>query len=166
MADAVGPRFGTLDPQGNVVKLGDGRLSPTNVEVPLSAVVPDLFAQVEQRLDEPVKEAIRGEKHDRQRQQALRVAAGALAAVLGGVSGFAISPRALTTRRQRRVGLFVGWMGGGAGHSTARGKRPGKEPDAQLVKAQALQAAVMNDFKKTVQKIENALPDFVLSAGP
>ncbi|OLB81240.1 MAG: hypothetical protein AUI14_03885, partial [Actinobacteria bacterium 13_2_20CM_2_71_6] len=50
-ASAVGPDFAELDPRGMVAKLPDGQLRPTNVDVPLSAVVPDVFEQVERAMD-------------------------------------------------------------------------------------------------------------------
>ena len=40
---AVGSAFAHLDPEGKVVKRPDGELRPTNVEVPLCAVLPDLL---------------------------------------------------------------------------------------------------------------------------
>jgi hypothetical protein len=48
---AVGPDFAELDQQGRVAKLPDGQLHPTNVDVPLAAVVPDVFEHVERALD-------------------------------------------------------------------------------------------------------------------
>ena len=49
---AVGPVFARYDPVGAVVKRPDGKVHPRNVEVPLCAVVPDLFRQVERQLDD------------------------------------------------------------------------------------------------------------------
>lgn len=49
---AVGPSFAQLDDDGRVSKLPDGEMRPMNIEVPLCAVVPDLFSQVEQELDD------------------------------------------------------------------------------------------------------------------
>jgi|tagenome__1003787_1003787.scaffolds.fasta_scaffold20955327_3 hypothetical protein len=48
---AVGPDFAELDASGEVTKLPDGQLEPIGVDLPLSAVVPDLFAQVELEMD-------------------------------------------------------------------------------------------------------------------
>lgn len=48
---AIGPSFAVLDTAGTVAKLPDGHMHPTNVDVPLAAVVPDVFEQVERSLD-------------------------------------------------------------------------------------------------------------------
>jgi hypothetical protein len=48
---AVGPDFAELDADGRIAKLPDGEVHPTNVDVPFSAVVPDVFEQVERALD-------------------------------------------------------------------------------------------------------------------
>ena len=52
---AVGADFVQLDTDGKVVKRPDGHMRPTNVEVPLCAVLPDLFRQVEGSLDESLR---------------------------------------------------------------------------------------------------------------
>jgi energy-coupling factor transporter ATP-binding protein EcfA2 len=54
---AVGPDFAELDPQGMVAKLPDGHMRPTNVDVPLAAVVPDVFEQLELSLDKATLKA-------------------------------------------------------------------------------------------------------------
>jgi hypothetical protein len=49
---AVGPAFAELDEHGEVTKLPDGQMEPTNVDVPIAAVVPDVFEQVERAMDQ------------------------------------------------------------------------------------------------------------------
>ena len=49
---AVGPAFAELDESGAMTKLPDGLLEPTNVDVPIAAVVPDVFEQIMLRLDQ------------------------------------------------------------------------------------------------------------------
>lgn len=159
---AVGAKFGALDADGNVVKRPDGRIRPTNVEVPLCAVLPDLFAQVEQMLDEPDKKAILSEDRGRRHQQAITAAATALAVVLGGVGTFGLASPGLSFLASDIMGLFVGWMGATPTAEKVRGKGKQKLDDA-AVEEQLLRAAVMDDFKKTVQTMERALPDSVLS---
>lgn len=44
---AVGPDFAELDSEGLVSKRTSGEIHPTNVDIPLAAVVPDLWEQVE-----------------------------------------------------------------------------------------------------------------------
>lgn len=48
---AVGPSFASVSAEGNIVKVAQGEVDPTNVDVPLSAVLPDLFEQCRVRLD-------------------------------------------------------------------------------------------------------------------
>ena len=40
------PALYLVDAEGRMVKRKDGRLRPINVEIPLSAVIPDLFEQI------------------------------------------------------------------------------------------------------------------------
>lgn len=47
---AVGPGFVHLDAQGVPAKVPTARVHPTNTDIPLSAVVPDVFDQVERNL--------------------------------------------------------------------------------------------------------------------
>jgi hypothetical protein len=49
---AVGHEFAELDAGGHIAKLPDGEIHPANVDVPFSAVVPDVFEQVERALDQ------------------------------------------------------------------------------------------------------------------
>jgi hypothetical protein len=49
---AVGPAFAEISTEGRVEKLPDGEMHPTNVDAPLSAVVPDIFEQVERKVDQ------------------------------------------------------------------------------------------------------------------
>jgi hypothetical protein len=48
---AVGYDFAEIGPDGSVTKLRDGQIHPTNVDVPLAAVVPDLFEQIQHDLE-------------------------------------------------------------------------------------------------------------------
>ncbi|GIF77156.1 GTPase domain-containing protein [Asanoa siamensis] len=65
---AVGPAFAELDESGAMTKLPDGLLEPTNVDVPLAAVVPDVFEQIMLRLDQAKLAA----EFDRLRRQTRR----------------------------------------------------------------------------------------------
>jgi hypothetical protein len=55
---AVGRGFADLRGDGAVVKRSDGTVRPMNVEVPLCAVVPDLFRQVERSIDDVARREI------------------------------------------------------------------------------------------------------------
>jgi hypothetical protein len=52
---AVGRGFAELREDGSVVKRSGGTVRPMNVEVPLCAVVPDLFRQVERTIDDETR---------------------------------------------------------------------------------------------------------------
>jgi hypothetical protein len=49
---AVGPDFAGIDDEGRIAKLAGGEVHPTNVDAPLSAVVPDVFEQLEHSVDQ------------------------------------------------------------------------------------------------------------------
>ena len=48
---AVGPDFAAIDQAGRMAKLPGAEVNPTNVDVPLCALVPDLFEQIEMSVD-------------------------------------------------------------------------------------------------------------------
>lgn len=58
---AVGFDFADLAPGGHVVKRADAEASPAYVEIPLCAVVPDLFQQFEHVMDEAARSQVLGE---------------------------------------------------------------------------------------------------------
>jgi hypothetical protein len=59
---AIGRQFATMDADGHMVKRRNGRLAPLNVEIPLCAVLPDLFAQIEEHLDQGHEDGIMAER--------------------------------------------------------------------------------------------------------
>ncbi|MFD0660451.1 hypothetical protein [Thermocatellispora tengchongensis] len=69
---AVGPGFARMDGQGHVVKVPHAQARPVYVDVPLSAVVPDLFDQAEMRLQAEFKAALDEETRRRTRQSPWR----------------------------------------------------------------------------------------------
>jgi len=48
---AVGPDFAQMDHADHMLKRPEGEVKPTNIEVPLTAILPDVFSQVELSLD-------------------------------------------------------------------------------------------------------------------
>jgi hypothetical protein len=107
---AVGHDFAVLD-DGAVRKRPDGRFRPSNVDVPLSAVVPDILRQVELSLDRSTREAIMAEAHRRVRMgplaalQALTeyAATGAGRALLAAMGGGFVADSALGLYLDSRV---------------------------------------------------------------
>ena len=159
---AVGSSFVELSAEGKVVKRSDGELHPTNLDVPLCAVLPDLFEQVEMSLDQSVRRGINVEALARMRKDAgavlnsvLRGPAGDTARlVLQGVFGRDLGSEAST--------LFLEWMARRSPENGAHGQVRA-DLETQLAARQRLRATVLNDFKKTVLRLEAALPNSELS---
>jgi hypothetical protein len=160
---AVGSNFADLDGDGEVVKRSDGEMHPTNIEVPLCAVLPDLFGQVESSLDESMRSGVNA---DMLRQ--LRKDAGAVAAsVLGRPAGAALR-MFLQGALGKDVGLeastlFIEWLARPSSGNQPLGQaRTGME--RQLADLQRLRTDVLDDFRKTVLRLEAVLPNSQLSA--
>ena len=64
---AIGRKFATMDDEGRMVKNKAGRLRPVNVEIPLCAVLPDLFAQIQEQLDQADEDRLMAERRARAR---------------------------------------------------------------------------------------------------
>jgi hypothetical protein len=159
---SVGSEFAELDAAGNMVKRPDGELRPTNVDVPLCAVLPDMFKQVEGSLDESMRRRVNADILKMLREDAgllaTRVLAlpggAALRTVLQGVLGRDAGDATAT--------LFLEWI---AGRSRDGGRlaamRLGLEE--RLTKLALVRAKVMDDFARTVLRLDEALPNSELS---
>ena len=160
---AVGSNFADLDGDGKVVKRSDGEMQPSNVEVPLCAVLPDLFGQVESSLDESMRSGVNA---DMLRQ--LRKDAGAVAAsVLGRPAGAALR-MFLQGALGKDVGteastLFIEWLARPASGNQPLGQAR-TAMERQLADLQRLRTDVLDDFRKTVLRLETVLPNSQLSA--
>ncbi|GAA4622645.1 hypothetical protein GCM10023196_015670 [Actinoallomurus vinaceus] len=86
---AVGPGFARIGPDGEVVKIPQREIRPANVDIPLSAVLPDLFEQVEARLNQETLTALRAEVRRRTFMDPLQALA-SLAAFAGQTAGRAV----------------------------------------------------------------------------
>lgn len=156
---AVGTSFATLRGDGTVAKRSDGRLRPTNVDVPLCAVLPDLFRQVEHALGDTTRRNVSAEVLRAIR----RDASGIVAAVLAGPAGIAVR-----TALQGLLGveagaasstLFVEWLTVRQdGLRQARAATQARQDDLEV-----LREDVMDDFKRAVMRLEAALPTSELS---
>jgi hypothetical protein len=159
---AVGSTFVELDGNGEVVKRADGELRPTNVEAPLCAVLPDLFEQVEQGLDQSVRSGVNAEMLRQLRKHAgavigtvlARPAGAALRSALRGALGPDVGSEAAT--------LFVEWMIRPSAQDVHIGEIR-KRLEVQQAERQRLRATVMEDFKRTVLRLEASLPNSELS---
>jgi hypothetical protein len=159
---AVGSTFAHLDPEGKVVKRSDGELRPTNVEVPLCAVLPDLFKQVEMSLDQSVRSGVNADMFRQMRKDA-----GAMVAyVLGRPAGTALR-LFLQGTLGRDVGseattLFLDWLARPAdGDQRLSHTRTKLEEEA--ARLQQLHRTVIEDFRRAVLRLEAVLPNSELS---
>jgi hypothetical protein len=159
---AVGSSFAELDGAGKVVKRADGEIHPTNVEVPLCAVLPDLFKQVETSLDQSARRGVNADMLRQMRRDGAamavtvlgRPAGAALRVVLQGALGRDAGVEAST--------LFLEWL---ARPSSDQGalSRARTSLEQQVAELQRLRANVMEDFKRTVLRLEAVLPNSQLS---
>jgi hypothetical protein len=145
---AVGPVFAQMDSTGTVVKRRDGQVHPRNVEVPLCAVVPDLFRQVERQLDDEQRRAI----------DALRKGSRFRAnEVLSGVAAFFTRPAGVVLRV-----AMAGVAGGEVGSEVSRmfvewAARPYANA---LERRQAILSSGMHEFNRSRAARERVLADF------
>jgi hypothetical protein len=165
---AVGPQFAMLDAQGLVTKRPDGQIDPTNVDVPLSAVVPDVFAQAEQALDEATRAAVLAEAGRlallRPRQVLVAVAAfvgqAAGTALLGALAG----PGAAGLAGNLPARLFLESRIDPAPTPPPGGDGRLAEPERRLRQAQLARRTVLRDLQRRVDMLEGRLPASRLSA--
>jgi hypothetical protein len=161
---AVGPGFATVDTEGDIVKVATAAVHPANVDVPLSAVVPDLFDQVEARLTRENLAALDAEAQRRRRQGPLE-ALTSLTAFGGQIAGRALlsafGPVAAVALGDTLLGLFLDSRGG-----TARQDAVAEELDAagrRLDEMAAARRRVLHDMRRKVHVLEGRLPHSRLS---
>ena len=157
---AVGPDFAQLDQDGRVLKRPDGELHPTNIEVPLTAILPDLFRQVELSLDAHTRQQVASEAQSRgsrfSMQRFLRLPAGAalwqrLQDVIGGPAG------------QEVVGMFLDWMAGVSTEESQAAREASRKGKQVAASVEAARARVMTEFAKELRGLEDRLPASRLS---
>jgi hypothetical protein len=159
---AVGPQFAQLNADGTVVKRADGELRPSNVDVPLCAVLPDLFKQVETSLGHAVRRNVNAELL----RQIRRNAGALIASVLARPAGVAMRT-ALQGALGADVGaasstLFLEWVVGRSGHDGQLGEARDRL-EAEAGQLQSVRVEVIEDFKRSVARLEAALPSSELS---
>ena len=112
---AIGRKFAKVDADGHMVKLKDGRLRPINIEVPLCAVLPDLFEQIEDQLDQANEEKIMAERRARSRLTPKEsvAALGKFLALPAGVTLRAAADIAIgrSAFSDRVADMFIDWVG-------------------------------------------------------
>jgi hypothetical protein len=157
---AVGTGFVRLDPQGNVVKRPNAAPRPKNLELPLSAVIPDLFRQAESALEQSVRYEITARVRSR-----LRPTAAQSIAVL---VRFLSLPASVLLRTTLQIGvgraysdeiveMFVDWMGRPFENRSAAVKQVRTEAEREAELRRQLRAAVLKEFDTTVLRLEAEL---------
>jgi hypothetical protein len=161
---AVGPDFAELDADGRIAKLPDGEMHPTNVDTPLSALVPDVFEQIERSLDKATLQAAL----DQVRRQTRLGPVGALAELgtfMLTTAGKALGPMG---------GQAAGFLGDAAlellraGHDRAADplsqldRRLG-EVDRTIEEFHLARRKVLRDFQSRIDVLEGRLPSSRLS---
>jgi hypothetical protein len=171
---AVGAGFTRLDSAGRPVKIQGAQVSPANVDVPLSVVVPDVFDQAEVRLNQEMRAALDAERRRRARQRPLERLAAA-AALAGETAGRALvqalGTPMLIAAGDALVGLFLdarpdrdggaGPGGGGPGpHSGAGGQ---SEEERQVQEFLDARRRVLREMRAKADALEGRLPSSRLS---
>jgi hypothetical protein len=160
---AVGPDFATLDERGRVAKLPDGQLHPTNVDIPLSAVVPDVFEQVERALDRASLQAAM-DRVSRRYRPGPGGAVVELGLFVARTAGKALGPLAphAAFLGEAAFELF-GARADNAGERYARLDRELTAAERTFEEFQLARRKVLREFQSRVDVLEGRLPSSRLS---
>lgn len=166
---AVGTNFATLDGGGTVTKLPNGKVDPTNVDVPLSAVVPDVFEQIERSLDEATRQAVLADARRAAQlgpAQALKALATFVGQAAGGALLGSVGLRGLPAfAGDVSFGLFLDARGGGLTERQAVINRRLSEAEHRLEQHHQARRSVLRALQSRVDVLEGRLPASRLSAG-
>jgi hypothetical protein len=164
---AVGPGFAKIGSHGEIVKVAQGTVHPTNVDVPLSAVVPDMFDQVESRLNRETLAALGAEVRRRRHQGALEALA-SVSAFAGHVAGRALLTAfgpAAAFAGEAMLGLFLESRAGGFGQEQRQLGQELTEAERRIEELRLARRRVLYDMRRKVDVMEGRLPHTRLSAG-
>jgi hypothetical protein len=168
---AIGRQFATMDAEGHMVKRQNGLLRPLNVEIPLCAVLPDLFAQIEEHLDQSHENHIAAERQARARltTRESMAAVGKFLALPAGIglrlaADLAIGRNAFS---DRIADLFIDWVGRPFDDKMAQVGAVVDDARLQLSELRLIRAAVLREFSERMIVLKRQLPASDLSdAGP
>ncbi len=164
---AVGPGFAELDAHGRPVKVPSAQAHPTNVDVPLSAVVPDVFDQAEMQLNHEFRRAIEEETRRRTGRSPLENLASA-AALAGNAVGRALiqafGPPAVVVASDVLVSLFMDTRRG-ADDRQAQFNRELSEVEQRVQEFIEARKQVLRDMRRKPDLLEGRLPNSRLSGG-
>lgn len=168
---ATGEGFARIDRSGHVVKILNSKPSPTNTDIPLSAVVPDIFRQAEENLDRSMHGQLSAEFEQYRRTPLTKRIAGAID----------VATRPATTAFLQAIGgnTLAGSLLQGAGGTVLelalarQGSQPVEADPAASQEwrsmAQEIQAfhtsraTVMRDMQRKVDELEFKMPNSQIS---
>jgi hypothetical protein len=163
---AVGRGFAELKGDGSVVKRSGGTVRPMNVEVPLCAVVPDLFRQVERSIDETTRQKLDESLRRSIKGRSIKVRA---VDVLSGIGGFlngsagralgavfaSMMPGAVGVAATEVTRMFAEWAA--TPYERIAGQRELHE--AEFGRYRAARERVLVQFDTAVRRLEAAMPN-------
>jgi hypothetical protein len=154
---AVGHDFARIV-DGTVSKREGATVRPYNIEAPFSAVLPDLFKQVEATLDAGALNGLREEGRKALRAHRLDAVAATLArpAVLAAQRLLAAAYG--VTFGDRITSAYLQWMVAPLDVTAQELEKQSNTVNRDLAQLQHLRALVMADFDRTVLRLEAALP--------
>ena len=159
---AIGRQFATVGADGHMVKRPHGRLRPHNVEMPLCAVLPDVFAQIEDQLDRSMEEDLRAERRVRARLTPMEAfsAVGKLLARPAGVAlrvaaDVAIGRNAFS---DRVADVFLDWVGRPFDQKMGRVNAAVDDARQVLNEQRLARNAVLREFTERMIVLKRQLP--------
>jgi hypothetical protein len=159
---AIGRQFAAMDEAGHMVKRVDGRLRPINVEVPLCAVLPDLFGQVQDQLDQSDEDQIAAQRRARAKLTPKESAAAA-GKFLAGPVGMALRLAAdLAIGRNafsdRLADVFVDWVGRPFDRKMWLVEAAVEDARQELGELRLARDAVLREFTERMIVLKHQLP--------
>jgi len=166
---AIGRNFATMDADGRMVKSRNGRLRPLNVEIPLCAVLPDLFAQIGEQLDRACAEKIMAERRARARLTT-RESVAAVGKFLALPAGAALRVAAdLAIGRNavsdRIADMFIDWVGRPFDEKMGRVNVMVDDARQHLSELGLARDAVLREFSERLIVLRRQLPASDLAGG-
>ncbi|ASW57200.1 hypothetical protein [Plantactinospora sp. KBS50] len=165
---AIGRHFATIDETGEMRKRADGELRPVNVEMPLCAVIPDLYVQIESRLARETEEQIRA--------QARRLSHLSIAETASAVGKFLARPAGMVVRSAAELAIgrnafssgvadmFVEWVGRPFDRRMERVDAIVTDAQAGAAEARLARSLVLDEFRDKMTALKATLPASNLTA--
>ncbi|GIJ63297.1 hypothetical protein Vau01_108130 [Virgisporangium aurantiacum] len=159
---AIGRQFATMDAEGHMLKRRNGRLRPVNIEIPLCAVLPDLFTQIEEQLQAADEEKLLAARRDRARLTALE-AVSAVGKLLARPAGSALRIAAdvaigRNAFNDRLADMFIDWAGHRFDDKMGRVNAVVDDAKQQLNELGLIRNAVLREFSERMIVLKRQLP--------